>query len=137
MTLSMWMPGMMLEGREHWAPCPGYELEYLISTWGRVMRVAPGPGTRIGRLVSIQTSGSGYRVVQLSHRGRRKTHNLHRLVARTFRGEPPKHDGIDLEAHHGPDPDLANNCAWNVQYVTKAENLREQAERRRREKASA
>ena len=124
-----WREGDELGGSEKWTPCFGYELDYLISTHGRVMRASKVRGTRPGKILKGTPAKNGYLTVNLSREGVRKTFNLHKLVARTFLGNPPEDEFGEFQVHHGPDPSVTNNRAENLSYVTQKDNLEEQRQR--------
>jgi hypothetical protein len=98
-----------------WKPCPGYEGIYAVSDQGRVMRVAPGKGTRVGRILSPVIDHYGYPFVNLSHRPKK----LHQLVCEAFHGPRPSlRHGV---AHADGNP--RNNRAGNLRWATQRENL--------------
>lgn len=74
---------------------------------------------RNGKLLKPRLKNSGYQFVTLRVDGRRKNVYVHSLVALVFIGErPPKHD-----VNH-KDGNKLNNHAANLEYVTRAENMR-------------
>jgi len=94
------------------------------------MRMSGGKGTRPGRLLKLKPNKDGYFTVNLSGSGKRKTFNVHFLVARSFLGKPPRDEFGDFEIHHA-DHNRQNNRATNLRYVTREENMTEQWNRRR------
>jgi len=109
---------------ERWKPVPRYRTTYLVSSLGRVMRIAPGRGARIGHVLRPSTNRvTGYLTVMLSAFGKLETFYIHRLVADAFCGLP-----LDGEVHH-LDNDKSNNALSNLRIVTRSENMREVAGR--------
>tara|TARA_B100001287_G_C22563320_1_gene472544 strand:- start:257 stop:628 length:372 start_codon:yes stop_codon:yes gene_type:complete len=62
------------------------------------------------RVVNQFTTKNGYRRVNLSGKG--NTHYVHRLVLRTFVGEPPRGKSF---AVHGPNG-RSDNSLWNLSW---------------------
>ena len=102
---------------------PSYEVSHL----GRVRRRAPGRSTRPGRLRRPGLSDNGYLVLRLSEGGKCRSYNVHRLVLETFCGLPAP----GFEADH-LNADRADNRLSNLEWVTKAENIRRAFRRRGR-----
>lgn len=112
---------------EQWRPVPGYEGRYEVGDHGRVrslgfyMRNPRGSKTwKSGQaLKGFAIQPQGYRGVTLvDENGEHKTHKVHRLVLRAFKGEPPpgKPNGL----HKDDDP--ANNHLGNLRWGTYSEN---------------
>lgn len=99
---------------ERWLRAPD-GLLYAVSSLGRVISMQPG---KVGLLIHPWTDGDGYLHVHLQVDGASKRHALHRLVARTFHGEPP------TPAHHAAHNDgtSSNNREGNIRWATPAEN---------------
>lgn len=99
---------------ERWLPAPE-GLLYAVSSLGRVMSMHPG---KVGLLIQPWTDADGYAHVHLQADGASKQHGVHRLVARTFHGEPPS------PAHHAAHNDgvPSNNRESNIRWATPAEN---------------
>lgn len=73
---------MMLES---WRPCIGGNYE--VSDLGRVRRRTPAKGTRVGRLMTLQPTKTGYLSVTVrAPRERPKSRLVHQLVADAFLG---------------------------------------------------
>ena len=120
---------------EEWRPVVGYEGVYEVSDHGRVRsldRIVHSLGTlrsvpnntggargglqrRRGRILKPQRNGRGYYKVQL---GRGRVRTVHSLVAEAFLG--PRPEGLDV---NHIDNNGYNNCASNLEYVTRRENL--------------
>lgn len=118
------------ETPEEWRPIPGYEGLYEASDHGRI-RSLDRTITRNGRpsrlqgrvLTPVGDGKYGYLRVGL---GRKNLKFVHRLVAEAFIG-----DGSGLDVDHR-DGDPANNHLSNLRYLTHAENMRAQRERKPR-----
>lgn len=95
-----------------WRSLPRNPL-YEISNYGEVRLSAT-------KQLLKQYAWRGYRHVSIKESlGVFKTHRIHRLVLRTFKGEPPspKHEG----AHNDGTRD--NNCISNLRWATHKENM--------------
>lgn len=118
---------------EIWKDIPGWEGIYQASSEGRIRSVPrehmrPSRKGNVccyrmkGRVLREAKNEKGYSVVVLSDaaNGRRPLmHRVHRLVCRTFHGEPAN---PELEAAHN-DGVRSNNRANNLRWATRAENL--------------
>ena len=118
---------------EVWAPAPTFEANYMVSNWGRVIRIARGPGTRMKkdelfRLKSTPGDKKGYPMVNLYKDGKRRTVRIHRLVLETFIGKPPEDKFGEFEGHH-KDGKIKNNKLDNLEWTTSEENRLEQWQR--------
>lgn len=103
---------------EQWKPIPDYP-DYEISDAGRVRRTTPGQGTAAGRLRKVSPRNRGYLTVTLYRNGKRKTHDLHVLVMRTFVGACP--DGLEINHKDG----IKAHCSLsNLEYITHADNVK-------------
>lgn len=96
---------------EIWKAVMGFEGVYEVSDTGRVKRVAPGPGTYVGRILSPMTDRKGYLYVRLDGRIQR----IHRLVLAAFVGPS------ELLVRH-LDGNPQNNALENIRYGTPIEN---------------
>lgn len=103
--------------RPRWRPIAGFESTYHVSDTGVVRRMAPGPGTQIGRALVLRTSNSGYARVGLYDKPRARTVCVHRLVTMAFIGPCPQ--GAQVNHRDG---NKLNNRADNLEYVTAAQN---------------
>lgn len=99
---------------ERWAPVPGYEATYQVSTLGRVYST-PRPTTR-GGLLSISVDNYGYPKVALVQNGRQRNFKTHILVMLAFVGPPPK--GMEVRHLDGS----RNPRLDNLTYGTHKEN---------------
>ncbi|HWO14748.1 MAG TPA: NUMOD4 domain-containing protein [Polyangiaceae bacterium] len=101
---------------EQWRDVPEWEGFYEVSDrgrvrsvrWGRIMRAAPA-------------SDTGYPVVKLSARGKRRKIFVHSLVLQAFVGPCP----AGCETRHFPDPTRTNVNLSNLSWGTRAENVRD------------
>lgn len=105
---------------EQWKDVVGYEGIYQVSDHGRVKRVARGPSTYPGRILSPTHNSSGYVIVPLCQGGKQVGKCVHRLVAEAFLGPAPspKH-----EANH-KDGNKDDNHAKNLEWLTCSENTK-------------
>lgn len=87
---------------------------YAVCEDGRVKRITPGKGTRIGRLLRASIRAGGYYRVTLSGR----YFYVHQLVAYAFHGNPPT---PEHEVAHR-DGDKTHNHRLNVRWATPREN---------------
>lgn len=100
---------------ESWKPVVGFEGRYQVSDQGRIQ----GPS---GRVLQALSNGSyGYLGVSLGARNRQY---VHRIVAEAFIGPG---EGFDVDHRDG---DTSNNTLSNLRYLTHAENMAAQRERK-------
>lgn len=95
---------------------------YEVSSLGRVRAATwrKGRGGKRGRVLFQAKDNKGYRQVYLHYgKCRKMTVKVHRLVADAFIGKP----GPDYTVDH-IDCNKDNNCLSNLEYVTRAENMR-------------
>ena len=102
---------------EVWRAIPGYD-GYEVSSIGRVRSldriISDGRQLR-GRVLKTWAAGRGYRYVCL---GAQAKLGVHRVVALSFIGEPPK--GKNEAAHLNGDP--SDNRADNIVWASRSEN---------------
>lgn len=103
---------------ERWAPIAGFELDYAVSTMGRVKRTSRAPRTRPGKILKCpQHRVSRYRCVTLVARNKRRHARVHHLVCEAFIGpRPPGGEVNHLNGDKG-DPRLEN-----LEYTTRRGN---------------
>lgn len=104
---------------EEWKPARAYEGWYEVSSLGRVRRVRPGKGTRVGLIVKQQLTTRGRWQVSLSKDGEHRSLPVHVLVAHAFIG--PRPDGMEI---NHIDFDCLNNIPSNLEYITPIENVK-------------
>lgn len=110
---------------EIWKPVLNYEGIYVVSDLGRVRRIAPNSGARVGHILRPGDS-NGYLVVNLSRNGDARTHSVHTLICRAFHGRPARYRGKDgvirrMETRHF-DGNKSNNRADNLCWGTISQN---------------
>ena len=95
---------------------------YAASTPGRIRRAQPGIGnrSRVGRVLTPTLNRrTGYYSVSLNRDRKQYRRDVHRLVAAAFLGPCPP----GSEVNHR-DGDKTNNRSANLEYVTRAHNIR-------------
>lgn len=99
--------------REEWRDVVGFEGQYKVSSWARILNV------RSGRVLKGAPNAKGYITVRLTkERYRSQTYYLHRLVCMAFHGPPPSPAHV---VNHLSGQKLVcepGNLAW----VTRTEN---------------
>jgi len=104
---------------EEWRDAKDYEGIYQVSNMGRVRRVARGPSTRPGYILSPDQNRSGYLRVHPYRNGKAKSCFVHRLVCWAFNGPPPTM-GHQINHKNGIKND---NRVSNLEWVTRDENV--------------
>lgn len=107
----------MNKQKVEWKQVKGYNGLYSISNTGIVKRNA-GYQAKKDRTIKPRLKNSGYLYVTLSQDNQKKNHYVHHLVAQHFVGKRP--NGYDINHKDG---DKVNNCAFNLEYMTRAENM--------------
>ena len=108
---------------EQWKDIKGYEGLYLISNKGRILSLYQykkngGSGYFINtRELKKSITTTGYEKVELAKDGKKKSHKIHRLVAKHFVANP-----FNREVVNHIDGDYLNNNADNLEWCTTAEN---------------
>ena len=102
-----------------------FDGNYEVSTLGNVRRATPASGTYVGRPVKqrINFVCGGYCRVGLTRNGKPVEQRVHVLVAAAFICQRPH----GLEINH-IDGNKLNNKLSNLEYVTRAENMRHASE---------
>ena len=103
-------------------PIPDFP-DYEVTREGKVFRVvASVKGHKKGREVRSHVAhAKGYVKIWLCNNGNKRPIWLHRLVCRTFHGEPPVYRDKEAVVRH-LDGDPANNHADNLRWGTQKEN---------------
>lgn len=104
---------------EEWRDVIGYEGLYQVSNFGRIKSFHKGK-VIIRKLVTLI---DGYKQISLDKGGCRKCKNVHELVAKAF---IPNLENKPIIDHY--DRNTANNCIWNLRWVTNSENQRHAVE---------
>lgn len=105
---------------EQWKPVKGFEGVYEVSDQGRIRRLT----TRVGRvrqeprLLKAHISAFGYERVFL-YRTSRIRRYVHNIVMEAFVGDRPEKYDVNHK-----DGNRANNALSNLEYLTRAENIR-------------
>lgn len=108
---------------EQWKDIKGYEGLYLISNRGRVLSLYQykrngGSGYFVNtRELKKSMTTTGYEKVELTKDGKKKSHKIHRLVAKHFVANPFNRDVVNHI-----DGNYLNNNADNLEWCTTAEN---------------
>jgi hypothetical protein len=100
-----------------WKSVVGYEGWYEVSCCGRIKRIAPGPGTHVGKVLKEYPRPDGYVNIQFCRYCVRDWRTVHSVVAESFIGPCPE----GLVVDHG-DFNRSNNRYTNLEYVTHLEN---------------
>lgn len=104
----------MVAIKERWeviAQFPDYE----VSNYGQVRRL----WKEHTRLKKTRLNQDGYEIVHLSKDGANKHRAVHRLVAMAFINNPN-----DLPEVNHIDGNKENNCANNLEWVSRSENMK-------------
>lgn len=117
---------------ENWLPLSGYGDAYSVSSLGRVMRIKPrnipwrntGPERSRAKpfapnFIKAFIHRTGYPQVRIGPTGQQMTVMVHRLIALTFVSNPRGHSFVNHI-----DGNKRNNCADNLEWVTRVENAR-------------
>ena len=115
---------------EVWKDIEGYEGIYQVSNFGRVRSldrqatytsrcgtIAYRPTK--GKVLTAQKIHGGYLGVLFKVQGHAEMKLVHRLVAKAFVPNPQ-----NLETVNHIDEDKINNCAWNLEWMSRGDNVR-------------
>ena len=103
---------IMLENKEIWKDCKGYEGKYQVSNFGRVWNV------NNQKYLKPWISKGGYYLVNLmSKNGKIKHELIHRLVAIAFIDNPCNYPQVNHK-----DEDKTNNCVDNLEWCNSKYN---------------
>jgi hypothetical protein len=110
---------------EEWRDVFGYDYEYKISSFGRLVSLYKRKVAKNGsilirkpKILKPYTNSLGYNVTSLQKGGRQKMVKLHRLVAEAFLENPQNFPAIDHI-----DRDKQNNCVSNLQWCNQSLNM--------------
>lgn len=101
---------------EEWRVVPSIPA-YEASDQGRVRRLTPAIGTKVGLILKGFVTKNGYKKISLAVDKKRYQRFVHRLVAEAFLGPIP--DGHTVHHH---DHDKQNNRATNLEYLPRLQN---------------
>ena len=112
---------------EIWKDIPGYEDIYQASNYGRIRSIegkttySRKHGVRHwkSRVLKPKVDNQFSKRVSLWKDGKHKDFLVHRLVAATFLGEPPKNYTVNHK-----DGNRLNNCIDNLEWISLADNIR-------------
>ena len=111
---------------EQWRPIVGYEDIYSVSDRGRIRRnigkLHAGSGGNncfAGAILKCAAGVRGYRVVTLYRNTNKKQCYVHHVVAEAFIG--PRQKNLVINHKNG---DKTDNRPLNLEWITKAENVR-------------
>lgn len=108
---------------EIWKPVVGWEAEYQVSSFGRILSVARfiarngGSGWQRERILSPSPDKDGYLQLSLSRNGVAVKRKVHTLVLEAFVGPCPD----NMQACHG-DGEPSNNRLTNLRWDTASAN---------------
>lgn len=101
---------------EYWKMIPGYEGQYMVSSWGRVKSFNYF-NTKKEHLLTPHKNQNGYLSAQLCKKGKTKLILIHRLVALAFIPNP---DNLPVINHK--DENKTNNRMDNLEWCTYSHN---------------
>jgi len=101
---------------EIWKDVKGFEGIYQISNKGRLKSFKGDPS---GRILSNKNSKGDYLSVILCYGSKRRSTRIHRLVAEAFVPNPYNKPEVNHK-----DGNKQNNCAENLEWVSRLENAR-------------
>ena len=115
--------------KETWKAVVGFENGYEVSSHGRVRSIDRTTTNKAGiqksykgKLLNLR-SHNGYKIVNLSYVGLRKTVAVHRMVALAFLGVPP--DGYEVCHRDGcPSNNMLSNLRWDSPYKNSADKAK-------------
>lgn len=104
---------------EIWKDIKGYEGIYMASSYGNVMSLPRGKGSRtVPHILAPRYDGNGYVKVGLSKNNHTIDKKVHRLVAEAFLGESPR----ERPTVNHKDGNHANNKIENLEWASQLEN---------------
>lgn len=103
---------------EKWLPVPGFENEYEISSWGRVLTKAIGGRRPKNGLMKLTENHKGYLTVGFSVSRKKQIRRfVHRLVAESFIPNPNHYPQVNHK-----DGNKKNNNVENLEWVDNRRN---------------
>lgn len=105
---------LILRGYEIWRDIEGWEGLYQISNCGNVKSLHFNKE----RIMKQVSDTKGYKQVRFCNKSKTEMPLIHRLVAQAFIPNPDNKPEVN---HH--DNDKTNNHDWNLEWVTRAENI--------------
>ncbi len=108
-----------------WKPVVGFERYYEVSDEGKIRRIAPAIGAKVGRIrKATPLKGRGYMMLWLmGDKGQKKFMRVATIVCEAFHGKRP--DGMQVNHKNGiHDDDRADNLEW----MTPSQNTRHRFE---------
>lgn len=107
---------------EEWRPIPKFP-NYEASSLGRIRRATNCRTMQKGEFLKTPIDMHGYLKVSLSHKGKVRHTQVHRVVAETWLGDPPT--GSHEVAHNNG---IKTDCRLiNLRWATKKENAQDRA----------
>lgn len=112
---------------EEWRDIVGYEGKYQASYLGRFKSLSRfidnGNGGYISKskILKANIDSDGYLLVSLCKNGKAEKLKMHRLVAQTFIPNPDNKPDVN---HKAVDGDKTNICVFNLEWNTRAENMK-------------
>lgn len=105
---------------EIWKDIPGYEGKYQVSNLGRVktLRIFYANGWHAEKIRAVHLNNFGYFRLNLRKDGRKKSFQVHTLVALAFIGPCPA--GKEINHKNGV---ITDNKPDNLEYCTHGENM--------------
>lgn len=102
--------------KEEWRPVPGFEKDYMVSSYGRIKSLCHKDYSGHIRKEKIRKSGKvhdGYEQIVIQSKNKRKVFYVHRLVALVFLDNP---NGYKYVNHK--DNNASNNNKNNLEWCT-------------------
>ena len=107
-----------VDEEEEFLPIDGYD-NYIVSNFGNVKN------SKTNRILKLQNHPKGYKLIDLSKKGKVKNFRVHRLVGKAFLENPDNKEMID---HIDNNP--ANNNVKNLRWATSKNNLANQGKQK-------
>jgi len=106
-----------------WKSVKGYATLYEVNEFGQVRSLKQWNGHKYIKrgspyILKQSNTATGYKKVELTKDGKKKSFKVHRLVAEAFIDNPYHKPNINHK-----DGNKRNNCVDNLEYVTPSENM--------------